>query len=210
MFMVKEGLPFVLVPGIIGVLFLSFSRNSVFMVLGGVLIALALFCAFFFRDPSRAVPQGEGLVLSPCDGTVMEVLEEGNAKVVRVFLSVLNVHLQRSPVSGVVKSVEYRPGKFLPAMKSEAHIVNEQNVITIASPDGEFVVKQIAGILARRVVSRVKPGEALERGQKIGLIKFGSQVDLELPLSSEIRVKAGDTVVAGETVYGVIARQGVQ
>lgn len=204
MSVVREGYPFILIPVVLGILFLFLCRNGVCLVLGSVLVALGLFCAFFFRDPAREIPPGENLVLSPCDGTVLAVEEDGSSRTVRTFLSVLNVHLQRSPVTGVVKSVEYRPGNFLPAMRSDAHIVNEQNVITIETPDGDFVVKQIAGILARRVVSWVKPGDRVERGQKIGLIKFGSQVDLVLPKTAEIRVKTGETVVSGETVYAEV------
>lgn len=204
MSVVKEGYPFILIPAVLGILFLFLFRGGAGVVLGSLLVAAGLFCAFFFRDPSRAIPQDASLVLSPCDGTVLAVEEDGSSATVRVFLSVFNVHLQRSPVSGVVKSVEYRPGNFLPAMRSEAHIVNEQNVITIETPNGEFVVKQIAGLVARRVVSWVKPGDRVERGGKIGLIKFGSQVDLVLPKTARIKVKTGDKVVSGETVYAEI------
>ncbi len=177
-------------------------RGTGLLSAGWVLVVLGLFCLFFFRDPQRVVPVDANLILSPCDGKVMEVTEENGKKVVRVFLSVFNVHLQRSPVEGVVKSVEYRPGKFLPAMNKEAHVVNEQNVITLQTPQGEYVVYQIAGILARRVVSWVKPGDSVAQGQRIGLIKFGSQVDLVLPAATEIRVRVGEKVVGGISVVG--------
>lgn len=202
MFIAKEGFPFIVTPLVLGVVFLFFGRVWAFSSAGAVLIFAGLFCGYFFRDPARNIPKEENLVLSPCDGTVLEVSDENNRKTVRVFLSILNVHLQRAPVSGRIRNVEYRPGKFLPAMKKEAHQVNEQNVITIETKNGDFVVKQIAGILARRVVSWVKPGDIVASGQKIGLIKFGSQVDLELPPNVEIKVKPGDKVAAGETIFG--------
>jgi phosphatidylserine decarboxylase len=186
-----------------GALFLL-TGNPWIAGMGVVCLAGALFCAYFFRDPARQVPQGDHLVLSPCDGTVMQVTEENGMKVVRMFLSVMNVHLQRAPLAGVVKSVEYRPGKCVPAMRPDAHIVNEQNVITIETDGGNYIVKQIAGILARRVVSWVKAGDRIDKGQKIGIIKFGSQVDLHLPSHARITVRPGDTVVAGETTLGEI------
>jgi len=202
MFFAKEGWSFIFIPLVLGILSIVLGRTLVFQIAGSVLILLGLFCLFFFRDPVRHIPHGENLILSPCDGTVMEVTEEDNRKVIRVFLSVFNVHLQRSPVAGTIKSVEYRPGKFLPAMKPEAHSVNEQNVITISTPKGEYIVKQIAGILARRVVSWVKAGDKVEKGQRIGLIKFGSQVDVTFPQGAQVKVSVGDTVTAGETVIG--------
>lgn len=201
MFIAKEGIPFIVVPLAVGVA-LFFTGNRWLAGLGVVCVLASLFCAYFFRDPARTIPAGENLVLSPCDGTVMEVTEENGMKVIRMFLSVMNVHLQRSPVAGTVKSVEYRPGKCVPAMRPDAHIVNEQNVITIETPKGTYIVKQIAGILARRVVSWVKAGDRLEKGQKIGLIKFGSQVDLHFPPDVRVMVKPGDVVVAGETILG--------
>lgn len=200
----KEGLPFIAVPLLAGVVLLLLFRGWGGISVGGIFILLGLFCAFFFRDPHRVIPTGDNLVLSPCDGTVMEITEENDQKVVRVFLSVFNVHLQRAPLSGEVKSMEYRPGKFVPAMKPEAHQVNEQNVITLQTPHGQFVVKQIAGILARRVVSWVKAGDRVEKGRHIGLIKFGSQVDLHCPKNVQIMVKVNDTVRGGETVIGEI------
>ena len=198
----KEGFVFVIVPVVMGILFLFLGGRIYTAVFGWVLILIGLFCLYFFRDPSRAVPAGENLVVSPCDGTVMESGTEDGEKVIRVFLSVFNVHIQRSPVSGTLKNVEYRPGKFLPANKPEAHIVNEQNVFSIDTKKGAVIVKQIAGILARRVVAWSKAGDALKSGDKIGLIKFGSQVDIHLPLSVNVRVKPGDKVVGGETVIG--------
>jgi phosphatidylserine decarboxylase len=137
----------------------------------------------------------------------MEVTEEGGEKIIRAFLSVLNVHLQRSPVSGTVTDVTHKDGKFFAAWNPRAHIENEQNIITIQSNDeklpGVYVVRQIAGFLARRCVSWVKSGDVLKAGDKIGMIKFSSQVDLHLPMTVSISVKSGDKLRAGITVMAV-------
>jgi phosphatidylserine decarboxylase len=202
MFIAKEGLPFIVIPAILGVALVLLGRFWV--VPGYVLIIAALFCCYFFRDPSRTIPKEENLVLSPADGTIMEVGKDGDKKLIRIFLSVFNVHLQRAPVAGTVVSVEYKPGKFLPAMDKEAHIQNEQIVTTIKNKSGEYVVKQIAGILARRCVSWLKQNDEIKSGQKIGLIKFSSQVDISMPQSVEIKVKVGDVLVGGETIIAVL------
>ncbi len=204
MSIVREGYPFIIAPALIGAAFLVFLPGWPLKAAGFILMAAALFCAFFFRDPFRSIPADGRLVVSPCDGKVMEVNEENGMRVIRVFLSVFNVHLQRSPVAGTVTSVEYRPGRFLPAMDPRAHLVNEQNVFTIKTVHGDFIVKQIAGILARRVVAWSRPGDTLERGSKIGLIKFGSQVDIHTPLSVKVTVVPGDIVKGGESVIGEI------
>ncbi|MDR3324403.1 MAG: phosphatidylserine decarboxylase [Spirochaetaceae bacterium] len=203
----KEGFPFVLIPFALGAALVVlqgwFGWPWGAAAAGVALLLAALFCLFFFRDPEVRLTQGVGLALSPCNGTVMEVDESGaEANVVRVFLSIFNVHLQRSPVAGTVRAVEHRKGRFLMAMNPGAHLVNEQNVITIEGPQGVFVVKQIAGFLARRCVSWVAAGDALAAGEKIGLIKFSSQVDVFLPKDVEIRVKKGDKVVSGVSVFG--------
>jgi phosphatidylserine decarboxylase len=163
-------------------------------------IAAGLFFAYFFRDPIRRVIRDDSRILSPADGTVLEISGAQGGRVIRIFLSVFNVHLQRAPVSGTIRNVEYKPGKFLPAMKPEAHVENEQNIITLQSAKGNFEVRQIAGILARRVVSWVKAGQQVEQGQQIGFIKFGSQVDLTVPASAIIKVKTGDKVRGGLTI----------
>jgi len=156
---------------------------------------------FFFRDPKITITKGDGIILSPCNGTVMEITEENEEKVVRVFLSVFSIHLQRSPVSGTVTDVIHKDGKFLAAWDPMAHVENEQNIITIQG-DGKYVVRQIAGLVARRCVSWVKPGDVIEAGDKIGMIKFSSQVDLHLPRTAEIKVKPGDKTQAGVTIIG--------
>ena len=198
---VKDGLVYILLSLISGIALLL-----IFPIAGILLILLSCFFAYFFRDPKRNISLDPAAVLSPCDGTVMEITQENNFKVVRAFLSVFNVHLQRAPVSGLVKKVVYTPGKFLPANDPKAHQVNENNIISIISTRGDFEVKQIAGILARRVVSWVKQEDVIEQGEKIGFIKFGSQVDVFMPLSIEIKVKVGDKVKGGLTVIGAFQK----
>lgn len=204
MLIVKEGLPLVIAAAVIGIIVVVLTRGTFWSIPGWVSIVLAIFFAYFFRDPVRQINSGSGLILSPADGTVLEVTQGGGVKTVRIFLSVFNVHLQRAPFPGKITNVEYRPGKFLPAMEKEAHVVNEQNIITMQTEKGNFKIFQIAGILARRVVSWVKPGDAVGQGQKIGFIKFGSQVDIEMPGGAEIKVKPGEKVTAGRTVIAEI------
>jgi phosphatidylserine decarboxylase len=201
---VKEGCPFILIPLILGLLLLLFSFGGVSFAAGILCILASVFCLYFFRDPKIEITQGKNVIISACNGTVLEVGENETEKVVRVFLSVLDVHLQRSPVAGKVLSVDYKPGKFLKAMNPDAHIVNEQNIITIENENGKYLVKQIAGILARRCVSWVKPGDILKPGDKIGVIKFSSQVDMHMPKNVEVKVKKGDKVVSGVTIVANI------
>jgi len=207
MSILKEGYPFIFTSFAAGLALVIFSAfielrpvGVACTALGSVLIVFSLFCAFFFRDPKIGITQGGGIILSPCNGTVMEVTEEGDEKIIRVFLSIFSVHLQRSPVSGTVIDVKHKKGKFLPAWDSAAHIENEQNVFTIQGEDGVYTVRQIAGLVARRCVSWVKSGDTLKAGDKIGMIKFSSQVDLHIPKKSQIMVKRGDKTRAGITV----------
>jgi len=209
MSILKEGYPFIF-PALAGgaaLLIVSIIAGlmpvtAVCFALGCVLIIFALFCMYFFRDPKIEITRGEALILSPCNGTVMEVIEEGEQKIIRVFLSIFSVHLQRSPVSGTVVDVTRKDGKFYAAWNPLAQSQNEQNIITIQSEDGVYVVRQIAGLVARRCVSWVKTGDILEIGDKIGMIKFSSQVDLHLPKTAVIDVKTGDKTKAGITVMG--------
>lgn len=204
MFIAKEGWPFILIPLAAAAALFALRGGMLTGVPAVVCLLISLFCAFFFRDPSRVIASDPAAIVAPCDGTVMEITTEDGRNVIRVFLSVFNVHIQRAPVAGSVTDVKYIPGKFLPAMNPDACRVNEQNVITIASEKGPFIVKQIAGILARRVVAWSKPGDIVKKGDKIGLIKFSSQVDLYLPPAAEIAVKVGDKVVGGETIMGKV------
>ena len=218
MSILKEGFPFIFLPLAAGLAliivfrivcpgFMPLPASIACTVLGSLLVIFALFCMFFFRDPKIEITQGEGLILSPCNGTVMEIVEEGDEKVIRVFLSIFSVHLQRSPISGTVVDVTHKDGKFYAAWNPRAQAENEQNIFTIqadgtSGDDGVYVVRQIAGFLARRCVSWVKPGDTLKAGDKIGMIKFSSQVDLHLPKSVTINVKPGDKTRAGITVMG--------
>ncbi|BAG13814.1 phosphatidylserine decarboxylase proenzyme [Endomicrobiia bacterium] len=201
---VKEGYQFIIVPLILGLVFLIAGRGIILIAMVTLCVLVSLFCLYFFRDPEIEITRGDNLILSPCNGMVLEVSENETEKVIRVFLSVLDVHLQRSPVPGKVKSVEYKSGKFLKAIEPQAHIVNEQNIITIENESGKYLVKQIAGILARRCVSWVKPGDVLKPGDKIGMIKFSSQVDLHIPRNTDIKVSRGDKVVSGVTIFATL------
>lgn len=172
-----------------------------FAVLGG-------FIAFFFRNPRRRIPDGERLILSPADGKVVRVLEPQSESgppsgpTVSIFLSLFDVHLNRAPVDGMLRRVDYRPGRFKAAFRHEASRVNEQNVLTIDVRGSVLVVRQIAGVLARRVVCWKQPGQPLERGELIGLIRFGSRVDVVLPAGAKPLVGKGDRVKGGVSILG--------
>jgi phosphatidylserine decarboxylase len=172
-------------------------------------VLAAGFALYFFRDPDRDVPRTED-VLSPADGRVMEVAAidgegYGAGRVIRIFLSVMDVHVQRSPVGGRVIKARYRPGKFLDARDPRAPFVNESNALEIETPRGRVVVRQIAGLIARRILCWARPEETLAPGERFGLIRFGSQVDLYLPADVEILVGVGQRVVGGVTA---VARWG--
>lgn len=171
----------------------------------GLGLVLTVGVGLFFRDPERIVPQTPETVVSPADGRVMEIVpENAQAKRISIFLSVWDVHINRAPYGGIVQNVVYTPGEFLAAYRQEASLVNEANTITIAGHGQEFIVKQIAGVLARRIVCRVRPGDRLEKGQRYGLIRFGSRTDVLLPAAAEIVVQVGDTVRGGETVLAFL------
>ena len=176
---------------------------------GLALVALGLFTAFFFRDPERRVPEGEGLVVSPADGKVVQVVAapEGNpvgagAIQVSIFLSVFDVHINRAPVAGRITDVAYHKGDFLPAFDHKASLSNEQNCVTIDGGKSRVAFKQIAGLIARRIVFRKRVGDSVARGERVGLIKFGSRVDLFLPRDTALRVAVGERVSGGVTVIG--------
>jgi phosphatidylserine decarboxylase len=171
----------------------------------GLGLVLTVGVALFFRDPERIIPQTPETVVSPADGCVMEIVPESTqTQRISIFLSLWDVHINRAPYGGVVRSVVYTPGKFLAAYRQEASLVNEANTVTIADHGREFIVKQIAGVLARRIVCRVRPGDTLEKGQRYGLIRFGSRTDLLLPVTAEIAVQVGDVVRGGETILAFL------
>ena len=168
--------------------------------------ALGAFFAYFFRDPERTIPQEEGLVVSPADGRIVIAgptdgrwSPPGDWQQITIFLSPMDVHMNRTPVAGRITRVEYRPGKFLPAYREDAG-QNELNEIWIDHNGEDIVVRQVVGILARRIVCRVDEGQTLERGERIGLMKFGSRMDVFLPTRARLLVQVGQHVVAGETV----------
>ena len=173
-------------------------------VAAAVLVFLALFVFSFFRDPERVIPSEPGAVVSPGDGRVVVVTDEESAgrpgKRISIFLAVWNVHVNRSPAAGTITKLEYRPGKFLAAMRERASVENEQNVFTLSTDAGELVFKQIAGWIARRVVSWKKQGDKVARGERIGLVRFGSRVDVWVPKEAEILVRLGENVKGGASV----------
>jgi phosphatidylserine decarboxylase len=180
------------------------------------LAVLAAFFAYFFRDPERIVPEGPGLVVSPADGRVMisgpsdgRWSPPGTWKQITIFLSPMDVHMNRTPVEGRVTRVEYRRGKFLPAYH-QASNDNELNEVWMDHGGRPVVFRQVVGILARRIVCRVREGEQLARGQRVGLMKFGSRMDVFLPMEAELLVKVGEHVVGGETVLARIPANGAR
>jgi phosphatidylserine decarboxylase len=169
----------------------------------------AAFFLWFFRDPERVIPSGEGLVVSPADGKVTDVsatqLNGVPSTRISIFLNVFDVHVNRSPISGVIKSAVYKKGAFGNAMTAASAEANEQNIVTMEGEGMTVVFKQIAGLLARRIVFNHKPGETLARGQRVGLIKFGSRTDVIFPQPAELRVKVGDRVVGGASVLAQLS-----
>jgi phosphatidylserine decarboxylase len=178
------------------------------LALLAVPVLLALFFLWFFRDPSRRIPTEPGLVVSPADGlvTAAEWVETKSGSRLRlsIFLSVFDVHVNRTPVAGTVTAVEYRKGQFKNAMNQESSTLNEQTMVVVDAGAYEVSFKMIAGLLARRIVCRVKVGDVLERGQRIGLIKFGSRVDVLLPADAELKVAKGTRVKGGSTILAVV------
>lgn len=194
--MVKEGFPFVITPMVAALILAYFGL----WIAAGILVLLAGFMAYFFRDPFRQSPEEMGIVVSAADGRVTRIDETEAGKTVSVFLSPLDVHINRSPIGGTVTKVEYTPGRKAPATSNEASFTNERNSITIQNEDLTVVCTQIAGIVARRIVCWPKTGDHLAIGERFGLIKFSSRTDVALPAAAEIAVKIGDRVVGGETV----------
>ncbi len=198
--MVKEGYFFGLPPLVLGGL--GFLLH--WYLAAAVLVLLALFVFSFFRDPDRVIPAEPGAIVSPADGRVVVVTEEENAgrpgQRVSIFLAIWNVHVNRAPASGTIAKMDYRAGKFFAAMRERASFENEQNVFTLSTEAGEMVFKQIAGLIARRVVSWKKQGDQVARGERIGLVRFGSRVDVWLPKGAEILVKLGENVKGGSSV----------
>jgi phosphatidylserine decarboxylase len=175
---------------------------------GIVPVLLAVFFLWFFRDPRRTIPAGAGLIVSPGDGLVTETVlintPEGPRQRISIFLSVFDVHVNRSPIGGAISRVHYQKGQYLNAMNPASAERNEQNMVTVRGEGIEVTFKQIAGLLARRIVFNHGEGEKLERGQRVGLIKFGSRVDVVIPAEAELRVKKGERVKGGASVLAAM------
>ena len=197
----------------------GFSAISAFAYLAGniwiasIPLILTLFMAFFFRDPERKIPEGKGLFVSPADGKIIAIADafeneylHADTKEISIFMSPLNVHVNRVPCSGVVKTVKHTPGGFKAAYLDEASISNENIAMHLECEKGDVLVRQVAGYVARRAVCRAEPGDSLNRGDRYGIIKFSSRLDVYLPKDIDIKVKLGDIVKAGETIIGEISK----
>ncbi|MBT5469686.1 MAG: phosphatidylserine decarboxylase family protein [Nitrospina sp.] len=177
----------------------------------GIFEGLFLFCVWFFRDPERDIPQDPGVIVSPADGKVVEIIKENdpllpndNYTRVSVFLNVFNVHVNRVPIAGKIEATRYNKGKFLNAASHKASLDNEQTAIVLNNGSTKILVKQIAGLIARRIVCYAKEGDEYELGQRFGLIRFGSRTDIFLPEGTEIKVKEGDIVSGGSSIIGFL------
>jgi phosphatidylserine decarboxylase len=200
-----EGWPFIFPPAVAACILALVGWWGAAAVAAG----LAAACLGFFRDPERTPPDAPGAVLAPADGRVTAVVEVedpwvGPAVRLSVFLSPLDVHVNRAPVAALVESVERRPGRFLAAYRAEASERNERCRLALRGEAAPVAVVQIAGVLARRIVCRVRPGDKLERGERFGLIRFGSRTDLVVPRGTEVRVAVGERVRGGESIMGVL------
>jgi phosphatidylserine decarboxylase len=209
----REGWGFIVGSFIIAaaVIFIAATRRSwPLWLLGFALLVIAIWVASFFRDPERtAAEKGERMVISPADGKVVLITEvdepaymKGRARRVSVFMNVFNVHVNRYPVSGVVQYVQATPGKFMNAIAENASLENEQTSVGIEAGSNRILVRQIAGLIARRIHTYSKVGDQARQGERMGMIRFGSRVDVFLPLDATVRVKVGDAAYAGVTVLG--------
>ena len=201
----REGWPYIGILVLLTIPVALFSYNCYWLIPLG----LALFAAYFFRNPERSIPVDEGLILSPADGKIMEINTvwedqylKSSAIQVRIFLSLLNVHVNRVPFPGQVEWLSRSGSTYLPAYKKEAGTSNVSNYIGIHSNNGKIMVVQITGLVARRLVCWLKPGDQVQSGERLGLIKFGSCTELYLPISAEILVQPGEKVRGGETIIG--------
>ena len=203
----SEGWPFIIPLAIVTALLFALGWKNTAVVS----LALTLFVLYFFRDPERTVPQGAGAVVSPADGRVIVVKDifeptylKQEVKQISIFLSVFNVHVNRSPISGTVETVKYNPGKFHVASVDKASLDNEQTAMVISDGKHKVLVKQIAGLIARRIVCYAEPGDAIRTGERYGLIRFGSRVDIFLPRDADLKVKVGDRVTGARDIIAVL------
>jgi phosphatidylserine decarboxylase len=210
----KESIPFLILPLGLTILLLVFPQTR-FGWLWWLSLLLTFCIGMFFRDPERIIPQGDNVIVSPADGKIILIQEvcypalgDETYLQVSIFMSVFNVHINRAPIAGTVEQVIYNPGKFFAAFENKASLLNEQNSIVLAHTlNGKTVrtlVKQIAGLIARRIVCYAKPGMTFKKGERIGLIRFGSRVDLFLPQNTTLAVKLNEKVKGGSSVIGTI------
>jgi phosphatidylserine decarboxylase len=203
--MVRDGIFYGLGLGVVAAVVWKLTYSAPLTLLP---VLVALFFLWFFRDPERKIPAGRGEIVSPADGVVTEAewieTAAGSRLRLSIFLNVFDVHVNRAPVAGTVRAVEYREGGFLNAMKPESVIMNEQTLVVIDAGGYEVSYKQIAGLLARRIVCSVKVGDRLERGQRVGMIKFGSRTDVLMPAEAVPQVKSGARVRGGSTILAVL------
>ncbi len=205
-----EGIPFVAAAGAASVLFylLCWVIPALFFV------TLTIFIVWFFRNRERKIPPGKTRVVSPADGKIIDVRSGGEKRILKnrmvkisIFMNVFNVHVNRVPCSGKIFDILYNPGKFISANREKASLENEQNAIVLETPAGDKILfVQIAGLIARRIVCRLKKGEAVETGQRFGLIRFGSRVDVYLPADADIKVSIGQKVKGGESILAILKR----
>jgi phosphatidylserine decarboxylase len=205
----REGLPFIAIGAVLALVatWWAFRRGAwPFWLLAVVMIIVAVWVAYFFRDPERSGERGDHVVISPADGKVVLITEvdepafiHGRAMRVSIFMNVFSVHVNRYPLSGIVKYVQYNPGKFLNAAVEKSSLENEQRSVGIESGPYRILVRQIAGLIARRIVTYSREGERVEQGERMGLIRFGSRVDVFMPTDATIRVKVGELAIAGTT-----------
>ncbi len=198
--MVNDGYKFAAIPLLLGILAVALHRN----IFGLVLLVLGAFVLYFFRDPERTLPADPATIVSPADGRVMVVVREAeganSGQRISIFLSIFDVHVNRAPVAGRITNIQYRQGRFYAAMRGRASQENEQNVFHVASEHGEVIFKQIAGWVARRILCWKSVGDAVTRGERVGMIRFGSRVDIWLPDTAEILVRPGQRVAGGSSI----------
>ncbi len=205
----REGYPFIFIFALLTIVSAVFGG----LWLTSFSLAILIAMCFFFRDPERITPEGRGVFYSPADGKVILIREteenellNDKAIEISIFMSPTNVHINRSPYQGTVKDVKHYPGRFLAAFRQEASMLNEHITMLLATDYGDVVVRQVAGFIARRAVCSVKPGDFLKQGQRFGLIKFSSRVDVFLPLTTQIKIKLNDKVRAGESIIGIVEK----
>lgn len=206
----KEGIPFILIATVVagGTFALALNRRSFLLwLLAFLFTVIALWVAYFFRDPERTGPRGEKVVIAPADGRIVLITEvdepsfiHGRALRISIFMNVFNVHVNRYPVDGTVRYVHYNPGKFLNAAVEKSSLENEQMSVGLESGPFRILVRQIAGLVARRIVTYSKDGDVVKQGDRFGLIRFGSRVDVFVPTNSTVKVKIGDTTMSGTSV----------